>query len=105
MKKTNRYTKDQMYVLIRRWEESGQNQTTFFEEHRICKSTFGYWRKKYLHDHSQTKPTSSRLIPVKLETETLPPSNSNNFEIIFPNGVRIICPGQMDAIRIKNLIH
>ena len=94
-----------MYALIRKWESSGQNQTTFFEEHSICKSTFGYWRKKYLNDQSQAKPTSSRLIPVQIEPKTLPPSNSNNLEIIYPNGVRIILSGQVDTKQIKKLIH
>ncbi len=37
-----------MYALIRKWEQSGLPQAKFFSEHKISKSTFGYWRKKYL---------------------------------------------------------
>ena len=37
-----------MYALIRKWEQSGLSQAKFFSEHKISKSTFGYWRKKYL---------------------------------------------------------
>lgn len=94
-----------MYALIRKWESSGQNQTTFFEEHSICKSTFGYWRKKYLSDQSQAKTPSSRLIPVQIKPEAFPLTESNSLEIIYPNGVRIILSGQVDTKQIKKLIH
>jgi len=105
MKERKQYTKDQMYALIREWETSGQSQTKFFEAHQICKSTFGYWRKKYLRDQSQPNPTSTRLIPVQIEPETVPLTESNNLEIIYPNGVRIILSGQVDAKQIKKFIH
>jgi hypothetical protein len=43
-----RHSKGKMYALIRKWEQSGLSQAKFFSEHKISKSTFGYWRKKYL---------------------------------------------------------
>ena len=95
MKERKQYTKDQMYALIRELESSGLTQEVFLKRRDISKSTFGYWRKKYLRDQRQTQSTSSRLIPVQIEPEENPIAESNNLEIIYPNGVRIILSDQL----------
>jgi len=102
MRKNQRYSKDQMYSLIRKWESSGISQIKFIEEHQISKSTFGYWRKKYLQNCSISEQ-SSKMIPVNI----LPPKTEQqvtSFEIVYPNGVRIVCPAEMEASRVKDLI-
>ena len=101
MKERKQYTKDQMYAIIRELEASGLTQEVFLKRRDISKSTFGYWRKKYLQDHLPKQPPSSRLIPVQIEPETFPLTESNNLEIIYPNGVRIILSGQVDGLPLK----
>ena len=90
-----------MYTLIREWEATGQTQSGFIEQHGISKSTFGYWRKKYLKENKK-----STLIPV----EVSPPSKSfpgknDVIEIIYPNGVRVLCPVETRLADIRNLIN
>lgn len=102
MRKNQRYSQDQMYSLIRKWESSGISQIKFIEKHQISKSTFGYWRKKYLQNCNNSEQ-SSKMIPVNIlspETE----QQATSFEIIYPNGVRIVCPSEIEISRVKDLI-
>ncbi len=94
-----------MYALIRKWEQSGLSQAKFFSEHKISKSTFGYWRKKYLREQAQLK-TQGKMVPIRIQApEELAFSGpATNIEIVYPNGVRVVCPAQMEASRIKGLI-
>jgi len=93
-----------MYALIRKWESSGLAQLKFLEQSEISKSTFGYWRKRYLEEHaSQTK--TGRLIPIKVDPEINPLiPERGSIEIIYPNGVRLLCPAGMNLASIKELI-
>lgn len=94
-----------MYTLIRKWEESDLSQAEFLKVHRISKSTFGYWRKKYLREQAQLK-TQGKMVPIRIQApEELAFSGpATGIEIIYPNGVRVVCPAQMEASRIKGLI-
>ena len=95
-----------MYKLIRKWESSGVSQTKFFDEYNISKSTFGYWRKKYLRDQTRKKD-SGRMVPVQVQPQN-PCSLSKeqaNIEIVYPNGVRVFCSTQMEAKSVKDLIY
>jgi hypothetical protein len=100
-----RHSKGKMYALIRKWEQSGLSQAKFFKEHKISKSTFGYWRKKYLREQVQIK-TQGKMVPIHIEPPEEPATSepATSIEIVYPNGVRVVCPAQMDASRIKGLI-
>jgi len=90
-----------MYALIQSWENSGLSQEKFFDQHGISKSTFGYWRKKYLKETGRSK-AKDNFIPVKVGAIT---ENSPQFlELVYPNGVRLVCSADMDLSRIKTLI-
>lgn len=94
-----------MYALVRKWESSGQSQLKFLEPTGISKSAFGYWRKKFLEEHGPRKPASGRLIPINVHSDNkLSMSDSQSLEIIYPNGVRLLCPVGMNLTSIKELI-
>jgi len=90
-----------MYALIREWELSGLSQEKFFEEHSIPRSTFGYWRKKYLHETGRSKGKDN-FIPVKVGSTT--DRNPEVLQVVYPNGVRLVCSSGMDLSRLKPLI-
>lgn len=93
-----------MFSLIRKWESSGLTQTRFMEEYRIPKSTFFYWRKKYLGEQA-VSDCSSGMIPVHIVPDTQEADQTpGNIEIVYPNGIRVVCPGSIEATRIKELI-
>lgn len=90
-----------MYALIRQYEQSGLSQEQFFTQFGIPRSTFGYWRKKYLKETGRSRGKNS-FIPVKLDHPTV--KNHQVIELVFPNGVRMVCPADMDTSVLKSLI-
>lgn len=90
-----------MYDLIAKCEQSGLSQEKFIKHHGISKSTFGYWRKKYLKEPSSNKGKDS-FIPVKVGKTT--DKKPDVLEVVYPNGVRLICPDGMELSRLKPLI-
>ncbi len=93
-----------MYALIRQWEASGQSQGQFSFQHGLAKSTFSYWRKKYLKETARSQG-DDRFIPVKVD---LPVQGTDQpartLELVYPNGVRMVCSEGMDLSRLKPLI-
>ena len=93
-----------MYALIRKWESSGLSQEQFFRKHGIAKSTFGYWRKKYLKETSNSK-RKKNFIPVNIaKTDYINNKGQGVLELIYPNGVRLVCSANMELPRLKPLI-
>ena len=43
-----RRSSDEMFPLIKLWEESGLTRAEFCQRHYLQLGTFTYWRKKYL---------------------------------------------------------
>ena len=92
-----------MYALIRQWESSGLTQEQFFRQHNIAKSTFGFWRKKYLEEKGKVKDKGN-FVPVKISDSGNTNSSSGMIELVYPNGVRLVCSTGMDLSRLKPLI-
>ena len=92
-----------MYSLIRQWESSGLSQTQFFRQNGNPKSTFGYWRKKYLKETSNSKK-KEQFIPVKIAKTAYTNNSQGVLELVYPNGVRLVCTANMDLSRLKPLI-
>lgn len=91
-----------MYALIRKWESSGISQVQFLEQHQIARSTFGYWRKKYLLEEG--KQQSGNFIPVKIAGSGTTVKETSPIELHYPNGVRLVCSSSIDLSRLKSLI-
>ena len=90
-----------MYALIQSWENSGLSQEKFFHQQGISKSTFGYWRKKYLKETVSNKGKDT-FIPVKVNKTT--DKKPEVLEVVYPNGVRLVCSAGIDLSRLKPLI-
>ncbi len=92
-----------MYGLIRKWESSGLTQEQFFRQHGIVKSTFGYWRKKYLKETGNSKRKKS-FIPVKIAKTGFTDNSQGVLELVYPNGVHLVCSTGIELSRLKPLI-
>ena len=90
-----------MFALIREYEQSGLTQDKFFDPYEIPKSTFAYWRKKYLKETGRSK-TKSSFIPV--EVDPVREKQCDVLELVYPNGVRLVCSSEMDLSLLKPLI-
>lgn len=93
-----------MYALIRKWEASGQSQEYFLNQHGTARSTFGYWRKKFLREKATQSKGHENFIPVKITGERYTNTSQGVLELVYPNGVRIVCSADMDLSRLKPLI-
>ncbi len=92
-----------MYILIRQYESSNLTQEQFLSLHKIPKSTFGYWRKKYLEETGKAKRKES-FIPVKVSNDSKTGNGAGVIELVYPNGVRLVCSEGIDLSRLKPLI-
>ena len=92
-----------MYSLIRKWEGGDLTQQQFNHKHGISKSAFSYWRKKYLKE-SGKKEKRENFIPVKISDGPSNGCTTRAIELVYPNGVRLICSSGMDLARLKPLI-
>ena len=90
-----------MYALIGQCENSGLTQDNFFNQHGIPRTTFAYWRKKYLKETGQSKRQNS-FIPVKVDNATI--KSQQVIELVYPNGVRLACSADTELSRLKSLI-
>jgi hypothetical protein len=91
-----------MYSLIREWESSGTSQLEFFKHHQVARSTFGYWRKKYLSE--KNSKAEGQFISVKIADTVTGATPGVPIELHYPNGVRLVCSSGMDLARLKPLI-
>ncbi len=92
-----------MYALIRKWESSGLSQEQFLRQHGTARSTFGYWRKKYLNEKGNSK-SKENFIPVKIANTDYTDNRQGTVELIYPNGIRLVCSLGIELSRLKPLI-
>ena len=95
----------QVFALIRQWEASGISQEKFFKQHSIAKSTFGYWRRKYIAEMGRSRERKD-FIPVIISDaiQHNQGQSTSPIELIYPNGIRLICSSAMDLSLLKPLI-
>jgi transposase-like protein len=109
MRKNQKYSKEQIYLAIEKWQASGLSQYQFCKQEDISKSTFGYWYKKYKQEQSisgfSPKKPDKTFLPLEFSTHS-PESSENPPEritITYPNGVQVSCPLILDSHRLTNL--
>jgi transposase-like protein len=111
MRKNQKYSKEEMYLAIELWQESGLSQVKFCSREKLSVKTFSYWLRKYRKEKGfsveRGRNVSDTFIPVEisrggLSTEANP--SSDRIEVSFPNGVQLSCPVGIDTSQLKNLI-
>lgn len=85
-----------MFALVAEWESCGLTRKEFCTTHGIKLSNFSYWRGRYIKFHSSKE--SENFIKVE-------PVATTSFELIYPNGVKIVLPVNSDPETISSLIH
>jgi transposase-like protein len=112
MRKNQKYSKEEMYLAIALWQESGLSQVEFCAGEKISVKTFHYWLRKYREEKGllecHSKKASKTFIPVEVSNgRTLNRTNPDygRIELAFPNGVRLSCPVNIDISQLKSLIN
>lgn len=80
----DKVSKEDMFTLIRQWQQSGLNQKQYCHDHNIPYHVFHYWYKRF-RDEQQPNTTGSfvQLRPTMI-------SNVPFAEFTFPGGSRIL---------------
>ncbi|MBW6481004.1 MAG: hypothetical protein K0B37_16355 [Bacteroidales bacterium] len=112
MRKNQKYSKEEMYLAIELWQESGLSQSKFCAHEKLSVKTFSYWYRKYKHEKGlsfkENKETPDTFIPVKVSgdrTTNVLDGKYGRIEVSFPNGVQLSCPVGIDIGQLKNLIN
>ena len=112
MRKNQKYSKEEMYLAIELWQESGLSQTRFCSRENLSVKTFSYWLRKYRKEKGVSieggKKISDTFIPVEISrgaTSTGTSTNSTRIDVSFPNGVQLSCPVGIDISQLKTLIN
>lgn len=112
MRKNQEYSKEEMYLAIELWRESGLSQVKFCSRENLSVKTFSYWYRKYKKEKGPSpehnKKVSDTFIPVKVSgdrTTKVSDGEYGRIEVSFPNGVEVSCPVGIDIGQLKNLIN
>jgi len=112
MRKSQKHSKEDMYLAILQWQESGLTQTKFCTVEKLSVKVFSYWLRKYRHEKGLSvgpgAKTRKSFIPVKVSTPELQNnvcSGSGRIDVAFPNGVQLSCPVGIDIGQLKTLIN
>ncbi len=110
MRKNQKYSKEEMYLTIELWQESGLSQVKFCSREKLSVKTFSYWYRKYKNEKGLSsevyKETPDTFIPVKVSNgRTVTNEYYGRIEVSFPNGVQLNCPAGIDIGQLKTLIN
>ena len=112
MRKNQKYSKEEMYLAIELWQESGLSQVKFCSRENLSVKTFSYWYKKYKNENrlsvEENRETPNTFIAVKVSgdrTANVSDGEYGRIEVSFPNGVQVSCPVGIDIGQLKSLIN
>jgi transposase-like protein len=112
MRNNQKYSKEEMYLAIELWQESGLSQVKFCSRENLSVKTFSYWYKKYKNENrlsvEENRETPNTFIPVKVSgdrTANVSDGEYGRIEVSFPNGVQLSCPVGIDIGQLKGLIN
>lgn len=107
MRKNQKYTKEEMYLAIEIWQESGLSQYKYCKQEGMSRNTFKYWLNKYRNETGKSFPTTNSFIPVHLsqpKDRTVGYNKQREITITYPNGTEVNCPVDAPVQLIKALI-
>lgn len=89
-----RRKKEDMFELMRHWDESDEDRISFCKANGLALATFSYWRTKY---RKSLRAASDGFVELK-------PTSSSRLEIVYPNGVIIRLPQSGSLLDVKALV-
>jgi hypothetical protein len=93
-----RRTLTEIDSIIRQFRASGLSQTSFCRKHGLAASTFKRWQAGR---HDGDDGTVVKFVPVCMPRSA---AAAANFEVVFPNGLRLVIPGEMACEELGALL-
>ena len=109
MRKNQKYSREEMYLAIEIWQESGLTKTEFCKREGLPVTSFIHWVQKFNREKDNVNYLVNNypgFIPVKVtEPEKMVQSTDDRIVVSFPNGVKLNLPAGTDITQLKNLIN
>jgi hypothetical protein len=71
--------------LIETWKQSGQTINAFCRDRKLTRSNFDRWRRILSADKSESKPSSSSFVPLRIVAEPMA-------EVVLRSGIVVRLP-------------
>ena len=94
--------RDQMFSMIRSWQQSGFTQKAYCEQHKIRYHVFHYWYKCFRSLQSPTKDEG--FIPLKIQPSTSVNTSCPYIELLLEDGRRLLFNQPVSSDYLKALI-
>jgi transposase-like protein len=93
-------TKENMFSIIRQWQQAGLNQKQYCQQHNIQYHVFHYWYKQFRDEQQETATTHKRFI--QLNTPTI--AGDAFAELVLANGNRLIFHQPVSSDYLKTFL-
>ena len=91
----------EMFLMIEQWQVSGLSQKAYCRQQNLSYHVFHYWYKVYRDEKEVAPRDKSTFVPLRMEAQ---PGVHGIFELILPNGNRLVFYQQPAAEFIKALL-
>jgi hypothetical protein len=91
--------KNQMFALIKRWEESDLTQKAYCEQTDIRYHVFHYWYRQYKDRNVLNTSTPPSFVSLKVD-----PFPTVSAELVMPNGKRLLFHQPVNVQVLKALL-
>ena len=98
-----------MFSHVEACRSSKQSQADYCKKKGIALSTFQYWAKKYREEFTKDEASeeTSGFIPIQVQPdpETEQKRMPGQLHFLFPNGIQVMCPENVDPEVLKTLLN
>ena len=97
---------DRWRRLIAGWRDSDTSVASFCAAHSVQPSSFYYWRRRLEEVSTASAAASSALALsfVEVTAERAPPTHASTYEVLLPNGRRVLVPAAFDEHVLHRLL-
>lgn len=93
--------------VVKRQRASGLSVAEFCRQNDVADALFYRWRRKLAELDERNEPSqevrsevAARFVPIELS----PPPVSDRFEIVWPDGLRVLVPAQFEGEALREIL-
>ena len=98
----NKESEQQMFIMLKHWQESGLSQKLYCEQHGIRYHVFHYWYKRFRDSQADGKKEGT-FIPLQIKPQ-VPAGINAGIELLLADGHRLLFHQPVSADFIKAII-
>ena len=93
---------------VEQWEQSGLSQAEYARHQGLSVTTFGYYRRCYIHQKTEPETPSASLLPVNVvvdePAQQLLQTSSTGITLTSPGGFRIELSSDFDSVALQKVL-